>query len=193
MTTVSIIGKGTMGQAIAKVVTAGGNTAELVGREDAGKPLAGDVVVLAVPYPAVADVLAAHREHLAGKIVVDITNPLNFETFDSLTVPADSSAAAEIVAQLPQSRVLKAFNTTFGATLAQGTVGEGGPTTTVLIAGDDADAKATLAGVIEAGGLRAIDAGSLRRARELEALGFLQITLAAGQKVSWTGGFAVVA
>jgi hypothetical protein len=193
MTTVSIIGKGTMGQAIAKVVTAGGNTAELVGREDAGKPLAGDVVVLAVPYPAVADVLAAHREHLAGKIVVDITNPLNFETFDSLTVPADSSAAAEIAAQLPQSRVLKAFNTTFGATLAQGTVGEGGPTTTVLIAGDDAEAKATLAGVIEAGGLRAIDAGSLRRARELEALGFLQITLAAGQKVSWTGGFAVVA
>lgn|SRR5690606_15691378 len=193
MTTVSIIGKGTMGQAIAKVVTAGGNTAELAGREDAGKPLAGDVVVLAVPYPAVADVLAAHREHLAGKIVVDITNPLNFETFDSLTVPADSSAAAEIAAQLPQSRVLKAFNTTFGATLAQGTVGEGGPTTTVLIAGDDADAKATLAGVIEAGGLRAIDAGSLRRARELEALGFLQITLAAGQKVSWTGGFAVVA
>jgi len=72
MTTVSIIGKGSMGQAIAKVVTDGGNVAELVGREDAGKPLAGDVVVLAVPYPAVADVLAAHREHLAGKVVVDV-------------------------------------------------------------------------------------------------------------------------
>jgi len=193
MTTVSIIGKGSMGQAIAKVVTDGGNVAELVGREDAGKPLAGDVVVLAVPYPAVADVLAAHREHLAGKVVVDVTNPLNFETFDSLTVPADSSAAAEIAAQLPESRVLKAFNTTFAATLAQGTVGDGGPTTTVLVAGDDAGAKATLAAVVEAGGLHAIDAGSLRRARELEALGFLQITLAAGEKVSWTGGFAVVA
>jgi hypothetical protein len=193
MTTVSIIGKGSMGQAIAKVVTDGGNVAELVGREDAGKPLAGDVVVLAVPYPAVADVLAAHREHLAGKVVVDVTNPLNFETFDSLTVPADSSAAAEIAAQLPESRVLKAFNTTFAATLAQGTVGDGGPTTTVLVAGDDAEAKATLAAVVEAGGLHAIDAGSLRRARELEALGFLQITLAAGEKVSWTGGFAVVA
>lgn len=171
MTTVSIIGKGSMGQAIAKVVTDGGNVAELVGREDAGKPLAGDVVVLAVPYPAVADVLAAHREHLAGKVVVDVTNPLNFETFDSLTVPADSSAAAEIAAQLPESRVLKAFNTTFAATLAQGTVGDGGPTTTVLVAGDDAEAKATLAAVVEAGGLHAIDAGSLRRARELEEIG----------------------
>ncbi|GEN81104.1 NADPH-dependent F420 reductase [Actinotalea fermentans] len=191
MTTVSIIGKGTMGNAIAKVVADGGNTAELLGREDAGKPLAGDVVVLAVPYPAVADVIAAHREHLAGKVVVDITNPLNFETFDSLTVPADSSAAAQIAAELPDARVLKAFNTTFGATLAAGTVGP--LTTAVLIAGDDEDAKATLAGVVEAGGLRTVDAGSLRRARELEALGFLQITLAAREQVSWTGGFGVVA
>jgi NADPH-dependent F420 reductase len=191
MTTVSIIGKGTMGTAIAKVVTAGGNTAELLGRDDAGRAPAGDVVVLAVPYPAVADVLAAHREHLAGKVVVDITNPLNFETFDSLTVPADSSAAAQIAAQLPDSRVLKAFNTTFAATLASGT--NGPLTTTVLVAGDDDGAKASLRSVIQAGGLQLVDAGPLRRARELEALGFLQITLAAREQVSWTGGFGVVA
>ena len=191
MTTVSIIGKGTMGTAIAKVVTDGGNTAELLGREDAGTPLAGDVVVLAVPYPAVADVLAAHREHLAGKVVVDITNPLDFETFDALTVPADSSAAAEIAAQVPDARVVKAFNTTFGATLTAGAVGP--LTTAVLVAGDDEDAKASLTAIVEAGGLRAIDAGGLRRARELEALGFLQITLAAREKVAWTGGFGIVA
>ena len=123
--------------------------------------------------------------------MVDITNPVNFETFDSLVVPADGSAAAEIAAALPQSRVVKAFNTTFAATLASGTVGE--QTTTVLIAGDDADAKSLLAGIVTAGGLRAIDAGSLRRARELESPGFLQITLAAGEKIAWTGGFAVVA
>ena len=76
-------------------------------------------------------------------------------------------------------------------TLAAGTVGE--VPTTVLIAGDDADAKSLLADVVTAGGLRAIDAGTLRRARELEALGFLQLTLAAAEKVAWTGGFAVVA
>ena len=63
----------------------------------------------------------------------------------------------------------------------------------MLIAGDDADAKSELAGIVTAGGLKAIDAGSLARARELEAIGFLQITLAAGEKISWTGGFGVAA
>lgn len=189
MTLVSIIGTGNMGQAIARVVTAGGNAVEHLGPEDAERAPGGDVVVLAVPYPAVSDVLAAHAEHLTGKVVVDITNPLDFQTFDSLTVPADSSAAAEIAAAVPGARVLKAFNTTFAATLATGTVGD--DSTTVLIAGDDAEAKDLLAAVVTAGGLRAVDAGPLRRARELEALGFLQITLAAAGRTSWTGGFAL--
>jgi len=191
MTHVSIIGTGNMGQAISRVVTAGGNTVELFDQSDADQPVTGDIVVLAVPYPAVADVIAERADQLADKVVVDITNPLNFETFDSLTVPADGSAAAEIAATLPQSRVVKAFNTTFAATLAAGTVGQ--LPTTVLIAGDDADAKALLAGVVADGGLRAVDAGTLRRARELEALGFLQLTLAVREKVSWTGGFGVAA
>lgn len=190
MTHVSIIGTGSMGQAIAGVVTRAGGTVELLGPQDAATVPAGQIVILAVPYPALAEVLAAHAEHLDGKVVVDITNPLDFATFDSLTVPADSSATAEIAAALPGSRVVKAFNTTFAGTLVAGDVGP--LTTTVLIAGDDADAKALLAGVVEAAGLRAVDAGSLRRARELEALGFLQITLAASEQVAWTGGFAVV-
>jgi predicted dinucleotide-binding enzyme len=122
--------------------------------------------------------------------VVDITNPVDFETFDRLVVPADSSAAAELQAALPEARVVKAFNTTFAGTLTAGTVG--GVPTTVLVAGDDASAKELLAGIVTAAGLRAVDAGSLRRARELEALGFQQITLAAGEHVSWAGGFAVV-
>jgi 8-hydroxy-5-deazaflavin:NADPH oxidoreductase len=189
MARVSIIGTGNMGQAIAALAAKGGNTVELIGSADTDKQVTGDVVVLAVYYPAVADVLATRGESLAGKVVVDITNPLDLATFDSLTVPADSSAAAEIAAALPQSRVLKAFNTTFAGTLAAGTVGP--LPTTVLIAGDDADAKALLAGIVTAGGLRAVDAGSLRRARELEALGFLQLTLAAGEKISWTGGFVL--
>jgi predicted dinucleotide-binding enzyme len=72
-----------MGQAIAGVVTKGGNTADLIGHGDADKAVSNDVVVLAVPYPAVADVIAERGDQLAGKVVVDITNPLNFETFDS--------------------------------------------------------------------------------------------------------------
>jgi 8-hydroxy-5-deazaflavin:NADPH oxidoreductase len=191
MTTLTILGTGNMGQAIASIAAKGGHSVQQLGENDTNTAVTGEVVVLAVPYPAVADVIAQRGEQLAGKIVVDITNPLNFETFDSLVVPADGSAAAEIAAALPQSRVLKAFNTTFAGTLAAGTVGP--LTTTVLIAGDDADAKSTLADVVTSGGLKAIDAGSLRRARELEALGFLQLTLAANEKVSWTGGFGVAA
>lgn len=191
MAHVSIIGTGNMGQAIASVAGKGGHTVQLLGESDVDTPASGDIVVLAVPYPAVSAVLEQRGSQLEGKVVVDITNPLDFETFDSLTVPADSSAAAEIAAKLPSSRVLKAFNTTFAGTLSAGTVGP--MTSTVLIAGDDADAKSTLAGVVTSGGLKAIDAGSLKRARELEAIGFLQISLAAGEKVSWTGGFGVVA
>ena len=191
MSHVTIIGTGTMGQAIAGVVTAGGSTVQLLGTADAATPVTGEIVILAVPYPAVADVLATRADSLAGRVVVDITNPLDFQTFDSLTVDADSSATAEIAAALPDSRVLKAFNTTFAATIASREVGP--VPTTVLIAGDDAEAKALLADVVTAGGLRAIDAGSLRRARELEAIGFMQITLAAADKVSWAGGFGIAA
>ena len=191
MAHVSIIGTGNMGPAIAGVVSNGGNTVELIGRADADKPVTGEVVVLAVPYGAVADIIAQRGDQLAGKVVVDISNPVDFETFDSLVVPADGSAASEIDAALPQSRVVKAFNTNFAATLASGTVGD--QPTTVLIAGDDVDAKSLLAGIVTAGGLRAIDAGSLRRARELESLGFLQISLAAAGTIPWTGGFAVTA
>lgn len=191
MSTVTIIGTGTMGQAIAGLVAKGGGTAQLLGQADAATPVTGDVVVLAVPHPAVADVLAERGAQLEGKVVVDITNPVNFETFDSLVVPAESSKTAEIAAALPGSRVVKAFNTTFAATLVSGTVG--GTPTTVLIAGDDADAKAAVSAIVTAAGLHAVDAGALSRARELEAFGFLQITLAAAEKISWVGGFAVVA
>ena len=191
MAHVSIIGNGTMGQAVSGLAAKGGNTVELLTSADAGRPVTGDIVVLAVPYAAVAGIVEARRAELAGKVVVDLTNPVDFETFDGLVVPADGSAAAEIATALPESRVVKAFNTTFGGTLVSGTVG-GVATTTVLIAGDDADAKAAVSALVKGAGLAAVDAGSLKRARELEALAFLQITLAAGEKITWTGGLAVV-
>lgn len=191
MTNLSILGTGNMGQAIAAIAAKGGHGVQKLDQSDADTPVTGDVVVLAVPYPAVADIIAERGDQLAGKIVVDISNPLDFATFDSLVVPADGSASEEIARALPDSRVLKAFNTTFAGTLAAGAVGP--LTTTVLIAGDDADAKSTLADVVTAGGLNAVDAGALKRARELEAVGFLQLTLAAKEQVSWTGGFGLVA
>jgi len=189
--TVTILGNGTMGQAIAGLAGKGGYSVQVLDVDDAGTPATGDIVVLAVPHPAVAGIVAERGSELAGKVVVDITNPVDFETFDSLVVPADSSKAAEIAAALPDSRVVKAFNTTFAGTLASGAVGDN--TTTVLVAGDDADAKDSVIALVRSAGLTAHDAGSLKRARELEALGFLQISLAASEKVSWVGGFAVVA
>lgn len=190
MTTATVIGNGNMGRAITGIFDKGGNSVTVLGHEDGDKPVVGDIVVLAVPYPALADIIEQRREQLAGKVVVDITNPVDFQTFDSLTVAPDSSAAAEIAAALPDSRVVKAFNTTFAATLGDGSVGPA--TTCVLLAGDDDAAKSMLADAITAGGLKAIDAGSLKRARELEAMGFLQISLAAAGKLPWTAGFAIV-
>ncbi|GAB2644903.1 NADPH-dependent F420 reductase [Gordonia jinhuaensis] len=186
---VTIFGTGNMGSAIARVITAGGNTVQSINSGD-DTAVTGDIVVLAVPFGALDQIVATRADELAGKTVVDISNPLDFETFDSLVVPPDSSAAAQLAEKLPASSVLKAFNTTFAATLTSGKVGDN--PTTVLIAGDDADAKEQLAQVVTAGGLKAIDAGSLRRARELEAFGFLQLTLASAEKISWTGGFAVI-
>lgn len=191
MNKVTIIGGGNMGKAISELVTKGGNTVEILTRSDASTAVTGEIVVLAVPYGALDEIVAQRGDELAGKVVVDITNPLDFQTFDSLVVPADGSAAAELAAKLPRAKVVKAFNTNFAATLGTGKVGEN--TTTVLVAGDDADAKQGVVSFVKAAGLNALDAGSLKRARELEAIGFTQLALAASEQIGWTGGFAVVA
>lgn len=190
MTTITIFGSGNMGQAIAGVLARGGASIQHIGSAETQAQLTGDIVILAVPYAALAQIAAAYGDQLEGKVVVDISNPLNFETFDSLVVPEGSSAAAELQKALPGAKVLKAFNTNFAATLVAGTVGA--EKTTTLIAGDDEGAKALLATAIEAGGLAAVDAGALSRAHELEALGFLQLTLAVGEKIGWNAGFALV-
>jgi len=190
MTKVSIIGTGNMGKAIAELVVKGGNEVQLIAHADEDTVVSGDIVVLAVPYPALTDIVGSRAPQLVGKVVADITNPVNFETFDSLTVPADSSATAELEVALPESYVVKAFNTNFAATLTSGQVG--GLATTVFIAGDNDEAKTTLAQVVLAAGLNAVDAGSLARARELESIGFQQIALAANEKISWSAGFALI-
>lgn len=189
MASITIFGKGNMGSAIGGNFEAAGNEVTYLTKDMPVEQL-GEIVVLSVPYPAIAGILAAHRDLFAGKIVIDITNPLNFETFDSLVVPSDSSAAAEIAKEILDASVIKAFNTNFASTLATKKVAGSHPTT-VLLASDDQEAKDKLIAALEGSGLAFIDAGSLKRARELEAMGFLQITLAAADKISWTGGFGI--
>ena len=192
MASFTIFGTGNMATAIAGVLTAGGAEVAHVSSGDITATISGETVILAVPYPAIAEIVANYGDQLAEKVIVDITNPLNFETFDELVVPVGSSAAAELQRALPTAKVLKAFNTNFAATLASGKVGEASETvTTVLIAGDGAAAKSALGAAVTAGGLAAVDAGSLKRAHELESIGFLQLTLAASEKISWAGGFGL--
>jgi 8-hydroxy-5-deazaflavin:NADPH oxidoreductase len=187
---VTIIGTGNMARGIGSRVVGGGHDLTVVGKESnkaeavaadiggegsvntagTGDRIEGDVVVLAVYYPDARAAVEQHSDQLAGKVVVDITNPLN-ETFEELVVPADGSATAELASLAPDARFVKAFNTTFANTLR--TADE----LDVLIAGDDDDAKATVAELARAGGLNPIDAGPLKRARELEALGLLHISL----------------
>jgi predicted dinucleotide-binding enzyme len=195
-----------MGSAIAALATKGGADVQVIARDAEkaaaiaaatgatsavfGEPLTGELVVLAVPFPAVEEIIATYGEQFTGKVIVDISNPVDQTTFDGLVVPTDSSAAALIAERVPGAKVLKAFNTNFVATLGEGSVAGAAPVT-VLVAGDDADAKSTLVQLVRAAGLGAEDAGSLKRARELEAMGYLQILLAVSESVPWTGGFAL--
>jgi 8-hydroxy-5-deazaflavin:NADPH oxidoreductase len=200
---VSIIGTGKLGSALAAVARRAGADVQLIAHSPdrkgqapdgfdvgvVGDDLTGDIVILAVPYAGVDNLLTVYSSRLAGKVVVDVTNPIDPGTMDGLVVPAESSGAAQIAAKAPGAKVVKAFNTTFAATLDSGRTGDAA--TTVLVAGDDPDAKAAVLELARGAGLRAVDAGSLRRARELEALGFLQIALAVTEKTSWTGGFTL--
>jgi predicted dinucleotide-binding enzyme len=190
---VTIIGTGNMARGIGSRVLAGGHGLTVVGKDQeraqgvaddlgegnvstavSGDQLGGDVIVLAVYYPDARAAVEQYRDQLAGKPVVDITNPVN-ETFDGLVVPADSSATQELSQLAPDARFVKAFNTTFAKTLSSGEVS--GHQLDVLIAGDDSGAKDAVAALARDGGLNPIDAGPQTRARELEALGLLHVTL----------------
>lgn len=178
-----------MGKAIGDNFSSSGNKVNYI-LSNSAKTELGEIVVLAVPYVAIAGIIQEYSTDLQGKVIIDITNPVDFTTFDSLLVPSDTSAAALIAKQLPNSMIVKAFNTTFSDTLATKKVANEHQTT-VLLASDSQEAKETIIKSLENSGLSLLDAGSLKRARELEAIGFLQITLAASEKISWDGGFGI--
>ena len=191
MSSISIIGLGGMARAIAARAVEGGNSVEVVGRDAAkakdlaaalgggatagafGTVPAGDIVVLAVPYASALPVVAQYRGALAGKVIIDVSNTSNADA-TGLVTPEGTSGAQEIAKAVPESaHVVKAFNTVFGHILGQG----GGPLD-VLLAGDDARAKASVSAFIESLGLRPLDAGGLEVARWLEGVGLVMISLA---------------
>ena len=162
------------------------SVAETVGAAIAGA----DVVVLALPYPEGRIVVRDQGAALAGVTVVDTCNPVDFSTFDSLLTSPGVSAAEEIAAANRGARVVKAFNTTFASALVAGWVG--GLPVDVFLAGDDEHAKAQVATLVRDGGMRPVDTGPLRRARELEAFQLLHMTLQGPLGLDWASAVKLV-
>jgi len=208
MSKVTIIGAGNMARGIGTRAVAGGSGVQILDRDEAAAaalakdlgeatsggldtPLTGDLVVLALPYDAVAPVVKQFGEALAGKTIIDVTNPVDFATFAGLVTPIDSSAAQEIAKIAPTSaHVVKAFNTTFAGTLVDGEID--GQQLDVFIAGDDADAKSAVSSFLSDAALRPIDVGDLSRAHYLEGLGFLHISLQMSRGTNWNTGIKLI-
>jgi len=190
MSSISIIGAGNMASAIGALALQGGNTVEVTSRDSTrsaslartlgdgatagtwGAAPVGDIVILAVLFESAVQVVTEYGTALAGKIVVDITNPFN-PTGTGLAVPHDTSIAQLVSQAAPAStRVVKAFNTLFRDVLASG-----GPRD-VFMAGDDPEAKASVSAFITSLGHRPLDTGDLSMAHWLEGASLLEMGLA---------------
>lgn len=195
MSTISIIGAGSMAAALAGLAARAGHTVEVMSRDAAkartlagqvgagattgtfGAVPAGEIVILALPYAAVLDVVKHYGTALAGKLLVDMTNPVAAD-LTSFVTQADSFGAQQIARAAPADAVVvKAFNTLFSHVLAAGAF-QGRPLD-VFIAGDDARAKARVAAFIGSLGLRTLDVGLLPMARTLEHVCLLSLGLLA--------------
>ncbi|GAA2159775.1 NADPH-dependent F420 reductase [Actinomadura napierensis] len=189
MSTISIIGTGNMARTIGARAVAGGNTVEIMGRDQSkaadlattlgggtttgqwGTAPAGDIVIMALLHDGVLPVVTQYADALAGKVIVDISNPFN-STFDGLTHPEDTSIAQEVANAAPaDATVVKAFNTIFRHVLETGRPD-------VFIAGDNAQAKTSVETFIESLGLRPLDVGDLKMAHWLEGAGLVTVGLA---------------
>jgi predicted dinucleotide-binding enzyme len=190
MSNISIIGTGNMARAIGALAVAGGNAVEVIGRDqskaaDLAKDLggsvttgefgdvpAGDIVITALKYADVVPVVTQYGDALAGKVIIEISNPFNAEA-DGLAIPDDTSIAQDVAKAAPASAsVVKAFNTVFGHVLKEGR------TLDVFFAGDDAQAKADVSNFIASLGLRPLDVGGLNMAHWLEGTGLVLMGLA---------------
>jgi len=197
MSTISIIGAGGMATAIAGRIAKAGHTVEVVSRDvgkaralaaklaargttgEYGAAPAGDIVILAVPYSGAMAAVADFGKALAGKVIIDITNPVAPDLL-SLVTPHGSSSAEEIAKNIPAgAHVVKAFNTIFGHVLAKG------GRLDAFIAADDAEAKALVSALLETLDLRPLDVGGLPLAQTLEAVGLMMIGLAKNGAGSW--------
>lgn len=192
--TIAIIGTGNVGGALAVRLGNAGYAVRLGVREGkaidelvarvgpgasaatpAAAAAAADVVIMAVPGKALLEA-ATTLGDLRGKVVVDATNPVAWREGPVWAPPAEGSNAAALAAALPGARVVKAWNT-FGAEFHADPALPAGPVD-VQIAGDDAQARQTVADIAARAGFTPVDVGPLRNAALLESLAVLWIHLA---------------
>jgi predicted dinucleotide-binding enzyme len=190
MTTISIIGSGNMATTIGTRAAKHGHTIEVMGRNTAkaqaladqigngatvgtfGARPAGDIVIVAVLYAGADDVVAHYGNALAGKILVDITNPFNADA-SGLVTTAGNSVSQQIAAAAPEgTHVVKAFNSIFSGVLAADKALD------VFFAGDSAEAKTRVAAFLESLEMRPLDVGGLDMTYVLEWAGILIMGLA---------------
>jgi predicted dinucleotide-binding enzyme len=188
---IAVIGKGNVGGALGRGLERAGYEVRLVGNEPArARETAtwGDVIVLAVPYPALDSVLTELGNAVNGKVVVDVINPLTADYQPALGF--STSAAEEIQRKAPGAKVVKAFNTVFAQHMDTGQAN--GTPLALFAAGDDAASKTQVLTLSREIGFDAIDAGPLQNARSLEALGFFNIQLGFGLRMGPGIGFTLV-
>ncbi len=133
-----------------------------------------DIIISAVPYAAEKDLAKKIKDVANQKIVISIANPLN-ENYDGLTTTADTSAAEEFQKLLPNSRVVKAFNTTFAADFYTPVID--GKQTDAFIAGNSAEALQIVEDIVKTAGFNPVVAGNLSTSRTLENMQLLLIQL----------------
>jgi predicted dinucleotide-binding enzyme len=190
-TKIAIIGKGNVGSALQRGLSRTERQIRAVGHDASEVRAAAewaDVVILAVPFAAVDEVVAELGDAVEGKPLIDVMNPLGKNL--QLAVGFTTSAAEELQKKLPKARVVKAFNTVFAKHMDDGTVD--GEQLSAFVAGDDTSAKRVTIELAKSIGFDAIDAGPLTNARWLEALAFLNIQLGVGVKMGREIGFKLV-
>jgi len=173
---IGIIGDGNVGSALQRGLTKAGHDVKAVGNDPAAireTARNAEIVILAVPYGAIDDVVRNVAGEVDNKVVIDVTNALKPDF--SLAVGLTTSGAEELQKKLPGSRVVKAFNTVFAQHMDGGRVK--GEQLTVMAAGDDADAKKVVIDLAKGIGFDAVDAGPLQSARLIEPLALLNISL----------------
>ncbi len=188
---ITVIGAGNMGAALVKQLHGAGHMVKITSRDPAkAAALAAkypgvqvvsaqgaaddcDAVILAAGYADAPAALAA-LGNLAGKVVIDITNPLTAD-YMGLTVGHTTSAAEEIAKGVPQAHVVKAFNTLFASVLDEGPGFSPSAKVSVFVAGDSESSKHTVKQLVNSLGFEAVDAGGLKNARYLEPLAGLNV------------------